>query len=74
MQQAQGVVSKMLQAFRNFAVNRQKKCAKSKILNMNVRIRQFKDMSDDNWALFYTFSSEVSEKPGFRNNNFFPNT
>ena len=31
-----------------------------------------KDVGDDNWALFYTFSSEVSEKPGFRNNYFFP--
>ena len=28
-------------------------------------------MGDDNWAIFYTFSSEVSEKPGFRNNYFF---
>ena len=27
-----------------------------------------KDVGDDNWALFYTFSSEVSEKLGFRNN------
>ena len=30
-----------------------------------------KDVGVDNWALFYTFSSEVSEKPGFRNNYFF---
>ena len=28
----------------------------------------FKDVGDDNWAPFYTFSSEVSEKLGFRNN------
>jgi hypothetical protein len=27
-----------------------------------------KDVGDDNLALFYTFSSKVSEKPGFRNN------
>jgi hypothetical protein len=27
-----------------------------------------KDVGDDNWALFYTLLSEVSEKPGFRNN------
>ena len=26
-----------------------------------------KGVGVDNWALFYTFSSEVSEKPGFRN-------
>ena len=31
----------------------------------------FKDVSDDNWAPFYTFPSEVSEEPGFRNNYFF---
>ena len=30
-----------------------------------------KGVGVDNWALFYTFSSEVSEKPGFRNNFFF---
>ena len=29
---------------------------------------EVKDVGHDNWALFYTFSSEVSEKPGFRNN------
>jgi hypothetical protein len=34
-------------------------------------IVQLKDVGDDNLALFYTFSSEVSEKPGFRNNYFF---
>ena len=30
--------------------------------------KELKDVGVDNWALFYTFSSEVSEKPGFRNN------
>jgi hypothetical protein len=30
----------------------------------------FKHVGDDNLAFFYTFSSEVSEKPGFRNNYF----
>ena len=34
-------------------------------------IMLIKDVADDNWALFYTFSSEVSEKYGFRNNLFF---
>ena len=33
--------------------------------------KSLKDVGDDNWALFYTFSSKVSEKPGFRNNYFF---
>jgi hypothetical protein len=33
-------------------------------------INVFKDVGDDNWALFYTFSSEVSEKPGFKNDLF----
>jgi hypothetical protein len=27
-------------------------------------------VGDDNWALFCTFSSEVSEKPTFRNDLF----
>ena len=31
----------------------------------------FKDVGDDNWALFHTFLSEVSEKPGLRNNLIF---
>ena len=31
----------------------------------------FKDVSDDNWAPFYTFPSEVSAKPGFINNCFY---
>ena len=30
----------------------------------------FLDVGDDNWALFYTFSRRVSEKPGFINNFF----
>jgi hypothetical protein len=34
-------------------------------------VLRLKDVGDDNWALFHTFSSEVSEKPGFRNNKFF---
>ena len=34
-------------------------------------LRVLKDVGDDNRALFYTFSSEVSEKHGFRNNYFF---
>jgi hypothetical protein len=28
--------------------------------------KMFKGVGVDNWALFYKFSSEVSEKPGFR--------
>ena len=35
--------------------------------NLFVKI-PLKDVGVDNWALFYAFSSEVSEKPGFRNN------
>ena len=35
---------------------------------LEIRIIHLKDVGDHNWALFYTFSSEVSEKPGFRNN------
>ena len=31
----------------------------------------FKDVGDNNWALFFTFSSGVSEKPSCRNNYFF---
>ena len=31
----------------------------------------FKDVGDDNWALFHTFASEVSEKPGVRDNLLF---
>ena len=31
----------------------------------------FKRVGVDNWAILYTFTSEVSEKPGFRNNYFF---
>ena len=36
--------------------------------SVSTLICKLKDVSDDNWALFYTFSSEVSEKLGFRNN------
>ena len=39
-----------------------------KILDSRVSNIYPKDVGDDNWALFYTFSSDVSEKPGFRNN------
>jgi hypothetical protein len=35
-----------------------------------IPLKAFKDVGDDNWALFYTFSSGFSEKPGFRNNYF----
>jgi hypothetical protein len=47
-------------------------CSVSSIqIMLNV---DFNGVRVDNWALFYTFLSEVSAKPGFRNNFFFPNT
>jgi hypothetical protein len=33
---------------------------------LTIKVNLNKDVSDDNWALFNTFSSEVSEIPGLR--------
>ena len=43
------------------------KNADGSVINHKITNRR-KGLGVDNWTIFYTFSSEVSQKPGFRNN------
>ena len=68
-------VSEKFHSFRNenfipqLRRSRLKKNVEKSINYYNI-LYVFKDVGEDNWAIFYIFSREVFEKPGFKNDLF----